>query len=328
MPGRFRCLSPQIHRRPRSAAFNIDHSALQSEDDEFAQSRLSACSHRTCSRIPILERIPGFAYSLPLVRGALRCGVWSMVRWRRTGDLLRILYFRAILRRAGLHFAGLRSRNWKLALMKRSEFWLVVAAAMAVFASGASLPCLCRSHHGRKGAARRTCLASARGAATRQPADSGGPAVAMRPKQAKTMPRTSTTASSPSSTITRSRNTISPARCAGSHDLEHSADPGDVEEGPRSGSRTARNGTDRAPGSFEKRITVSSVDVDKQIQAILTDNHMTMDQLKILLAGGHVAMATCARRLPSPSCGSEPSRRNMRAASISRRKPSTPRWRG
>lgn len=44
--------------------------------------------------------------------------------------------------------------------------------------------------------------------------------------------------------------------------------------------------------ALKNDITVSSVEVDKNIQAILTDNHMTMDQLKEVLARGHVAVAT------------------------------------
>ncbi len=39
-------------------------------------------------------------------------------------------------------------------------------------------------------------------------------------------------------------------------------------------------------------ITVSAIEVDKQIQAILTDNHLTMDQLKEVLKRGHVALTT------------------------------------
>jgi peptidyl-prolyl cis-trans isomerase SurA len=44
--------------------------------------------------------------------------------------------------------------------------------------------------------------------------------------------------------------------------------------------------------ALKNQITVSSVEVDKDIQGILTDNHMTMDQLKGVLARGHVVMAT------------------------------------
>jgi peptidyl-prolyl cis-trans isomerase SurA len=39
-------------------------------------------------------------------------------------------------------------------------------------------------------------------------------------------------------------------------------------------------------------ITVSSVEVDRQIQGILTDNHLTMDQLKAVLARGRVDVTT------------------------------------
>jgi peptidyl-prolyl cis-trans isomerase SurA len=44
--------------------------------------------------------------------------------------------------------------------------------------------------------------------------------------------------------------------------------------------------------ALKNDITVSSVEVDKDIQGILTDNHMTLDQLKAVLAKGHVAIAT------------------------------------
>jgi len=44
--------------------------------------------------------------------------------------------------------------------------------------------------------------------------------------------------------------------------------------------------------ALKNNISVSSVDVDKQIQSILTDNHMTMDQLKGLLGHGHVDIST------------------------------------
>jgi peptidyl-prolyl cis-trans isomerase SurA len=44
--------------------------------------------------------------------------------------------------------------------------------------------------------------------------------------------------------------------------------------------------------ALKNNITVSSVEVDKQIQGILTDNHMTMDQLKAVLARGRVDVTT------------------------------------
>ncbi len=44
--------------------------------------------------------------------------------------------------------------------------------------------------------------------------------------------------------------------------------------------------------ALKNDITVSSVEVDKDIQDILTSNHMTMDQLKEVLARGHVNIAT------------------------------------
>jgi peptidyl-prolyl cis-trans isomerase SurA len=44
--------------------------------------------------------------------------------------------------------------------------------------------------------------------------------------------------------------------------------------------------------ALKNDITVSSVEVDKNIQAILTENKMTLDQLKEILARGHVALAT------------------------------------
>ncbi|MDE2110309.1 MAG: peptidylprolyl isomerase [Alphaproteobacteria bacterium] len=44
--------------------------------------------------------------------------------------------------------------------------------------------------------------------------------------------------------------------------------------------------------ALKNDITVSSVEVDKDIQEILSSNHMTMDQLKEVLAHGHVAVAT------------------------------------
>ena len=44
--------------------------------------------------------------------------------------------------------------------------------------------------------------------------------------------------------------------------------------------------------ALKNDITVSSVEVDKQIQGILTDNHLTMDQLKAVLARGRVDVTT------------------------------------
>ena len=44
--------------------------------------------------------------------------------------------------------------------------------------------------------------------------------------------------------------------------------------------------------ALKNDITVSSVEVDKQIQAILTDNHLTLDQLKAVLARGRVDIST------------------------------------
>jgi peptidyl-prolyl cis-trans isomerase SurA len=44
--------------------------------------------------------------------------------------------------------------------------------------------------------------------------------------------------------------------------------------------------------ALKNDITVSSVEVDKDIQGILSDNHMTLDQLKGVLARGHVVIAT------------------------------------
>jgi len=44
--------------------------------------------------------------------------------------------------------------------------------------------------------------------------------------------------------------------------------------------------------ALKNDISVSSVDIDKQIQAILTDNHMTLDQLKGVLGHGHVDIST------------------------------------
>ncbi len=44
--------------------------------------------------------------------------------------------------------------------------------------------------------------------------------------------------------------------------------------------------------ALKNDITVSSVEVDKQIQGIISDNHLTMDQLKAVLARGHVDLAT------------------------------------
>jgi len=44
--------------------------------------------------------------------------------------------------------------------------------------------------------------------------------------------------------------------------------------------------------ALKNDITVSSVEVDKQIQNILTDNHLTMDQLKEVLARGRVDVTT------------------------------------
>jgi peptidyl-prolyl cis-trans isomerase SurA len=44
--------------------------------------------------------------------------------------------------------------------------------------------------------------------------------------------------------------------------------------------------------ALKNDITVSSVEVDRQIQGILTDNHLTMDQLKAVLARGRVDVTT------------------------------------
>jgi peptidyl-prolyl cis-trans isomerase SurA len=44
--------------------------------------------------------------------------------------------------------------------------------------------------------------------------------------------------------------------------------------------------------ALKNDVTVSSVEVDRQIQGILTDNHMTMDQLKEVLARGRVNLTT------------------------------------
>ena len=44
--------------------------------------------------------------------------------------------------------------------------------------------------------------------------------------------------------------------------------------------------------ALKNDVTVSSVEVDKQIQGILTDNHLTVDQLKAVLARGRVDLAT------------------------------------
>ena len=44
--------------------------------------------------------------------------------------------------------------------------------------------------------------------------------------------------------------------------------------------------------ALKNDVTVSSVDVDKEINHIITDNHMTLDQLKNVLARGRVQMAT------------------------------------
>ena len=44
--------------------------------------------------------------------------------------------------------------------------------------------------------------------------------------------------------------------------------------------------------ALKNDITVSSVEVDKQIQAIVTDNHLSLDQLKAVLARGHVELST------------------------------------
>jgi len=48
----------------------------------------------------------------------------------------------------------------------------------------------------------------------------------------------------------------------------------------------------RRQEALKNDITVSSIEVDKQIQGILTDNHMSLDQLKEVLGRGKVAMAT------------------------------------
>jgi peptidyl-prolyl cis-trans isomerase SurA len=44
--------------------------------------------------------------------------------------------------------------------------------------------------------------------------------------------------------------------------------------------------------ALKNDVTVSSVEVDKQIQAILTDNRLTLDQLKAVLARGRVELST------------------------------------
>ena len=44
--------------------------------------------------------------------------------------------------------------------------------------------------------------------------------------------------------------------------------------------------------ALKNDITVSSVEVDKQIAAIVHDNNMTVDQLKAVLAHGHVELST------------------------------------
>jgi peptidyl-prolyl cis-trans isomerase SurA len=49
--------------------------------------------------------------------------------------------------------------------------------------------------------------------------------------------------------------------------------------------------------ALKNDITVSSVEVDKQIESILTDNHLTMDQLKMVLARGHVDVTTLRAKL-------------------------------
>lgn len=51
--------------------------------------------------------------------------------------------------------------------------------------------------------------------------------------------------------------------------------------------------------ALKNDITVSSVEVDKDIQGILSDNHMTMEQLRAVLARGHVQMATLRAQLAS-----------------------------
>ena len=48
----------------------------------------------------------------------------------------------------------------------------------------------------------------------------------------------------------------------------------------------------RRQEALKNDITVSAAEVDRQIQGIVTDNHMTLDQLKDVLAHGKVAMAT------------------------------------
>jgi len=49
--------------------------------------------------------------------------------------------------------------------------------------------------------------------------------------------------------------------------------------------------------ALKNNITVSSVEVDKQIAGILTDNHLTMDQLKAVLARGQVELTTLRAKL-------------------------------
>jgi peptidyl-prolyl cis-trans isomerase SurA len=44
--------------------------------------------------------------------------------------------------------------------------------------------------------------------------------------------------------------------------------------------------------ALKNDVTVSSVEVDRQIQGIITDNHLTMDQLKAVLARGRVDVTT------------------------------------
>src|SRR6185437_4787017 len=63
-----------------------------------------------------------------------------------------------------------------------------------------------------------------------------------------------------------------------------------------------------------KNISVSTSEVDKAIDNILKDNHLTQDQIKKILADGHVDMATFRGQSRPRSPGPKPFRTNMAIA--------------
>jgi len=185
--------------------------------------------------------------------------------------------------------------------MKRSEFWLVVAAALAVFATGASLP-----------------VYAAHAIAARQQRDAlASPAPGTQQPASKAVDETDTAAATEAAAkadkAARFHNGIVAIvndHPISEYDLRQRValvmTTSNVPKTPEMVKKIREQTLEQLETEQIQRqealkndITVSSVEVDKEIERILTDYHMTMDQLKELLASGHVAMATLRAQIAS-----------------------------